>query len=149
MFSYRHAPLKLPSKILTGLRTNLGPTSDRDKCGMPSFCATLRAWASVRAWVDDVVWASASAEGVSRICERRCRVSTTATRKAVRGEGETNLVVAEPDLAVDDAEVDDMVDEGLGPARRLGDRERLRGGSSASAGGVFGRAKKERERRRT
>lgn len=31
LFSYKHAPLKLPSKILTGFRTNLGPTSESER----------------------------------------------------------------------------------------------------------------------
>lgn len=68
LFSYRHAPLKLPSKILTGFSTNRGPTSDSDKCGRPFFFASFCACVSVRAEADEEVEASASGEGASRIC---------------------------------------------------------------------------------
>lgn len=68
LFSYNVAPLKEPSKILTGCNTNLGPTSLSDIFGPSLFGLDFEP-------VEEEVGASRSVGGVSRICCRHERIS--------------------------------------------------------------------------
>lgn len=72
--------------------------------------------------VDEVVGSvEETGGGVSRICVRELAVSAGPEE----GEEKADLVVAEPDLAVSNGEVENVVDERLCPPRRLGHRKDL------------------------
>lgn len=73
-----------------------------------------------------------SAGGMSRICRKILRIVNSALDARCEGR-RTNLVVAEPDLAISDRNVEDVIDEGLCAPGSLGDGEDLSEQTNAEA----------------